>query len=229
MYYDTKKDFYIKQYGPAAVVTISSIVLILSGVFIYVKSTNSEDLIANKIDEEQTTNIDVTENILPENENINDEVIETNNVEEESNALVDETKSNAEVIKNFESLLVMQKSTELDVLNINESGTITVKVDCSKLEITLIGIDFKYSNNSTIEKMKEDLLNKKVQLVFDNVRMENNLTYAYIYCNNTLYNAELLKTGLVTLKTERNNIQLNNILASAQAYARENSLGVWNK
>lgn len=54
-------------------------------------------------------------------------------------------------------------------------------------------------------------------------------TYAYVFNGKTLYNAELLKTGLVTLKTERKNIKLNSELASAQAYARQNSLGIWKK
>jgi endonuclease YncB( thermonuclease family) len=166
------------------------------------------------------------------------EVIQTvdtsNNAAEETNAIIEETKveepkTDVVVNKYFETLPALEKSKEVNVTNVSDTGDITVESDGDKLEITLIGVDFKYSNQSAIEKIKTDLLNKKVKIAFDNLRSENNKTYAYIFSEKLLYNAELLKTGLFTIKTERKNICLNTELANAQALARQNSLGVWKK
>ncbi|MDD4387476.1 MAG: thermonuclease family protein [Clostridia bacterium] len=223
MYYDNKSTFYIKQYGPAVIVSVISIVLIASGVFIYLKSSDIGNPFKNKTEVTQ--------------------LVDTNSAtanKEETNALVSETKveevvvkntepANVENVKYFENLVASEKSKDVTVTNISASGSVTVEVDGDKLEVALIGIDFKYSKESAIEKMKTDLLNQQVKIVFDTLRSDSDRTYAYIFKDNSLYNATLLKTGLVTLKTERTNKELNNELSKAQTYARENSLGVWKK
>ncbi|MDF2865957.1 MAG: nuclease ue [Clostridia bacterium] len=236
MYYDNKKAFYMKQYGPAIIISVVSLVLIGSGIFIYLKSAGVVNPFAKDKEIAQTINTNAANTNTQENTNNLTPTIEK--VEEpvkvevpvvENNALVDETKTSTEIVKYFDNLAALEKSKEVNVVNVNTSGSINIEVDGDKLEITLIGIDFSYSNDSAKEKMKTDLLNKKVKIAFDELRSADGKTFAYVFNGKTLYNAELLKTGLVTLKTERKNIKLNSELASAQAYARENSLGIWNK
>lgn len=230
MYYANKQTFYIRQYGPAVIVSIVSLILIASGVFIYLKSTNTS---FNQTEVAQTVDTQNSNNTITENSE--EPVKEDDNLQEESNALasvpvepiVEEKK---EVVKYFENLPTLEKSKEVNVTNVSTSGTITVETDGDILEVTLIGIDFKYSSDTAVNQIKTDLLNKKVKVAFDKVRSANGLNYAYVYRDNKVsYNAEILKAGLVTLKSERQNTSLNKELASAQAYARDNSLGVWNK
>ena len=223
MYYDNKSTFYVKQYGPAVIVSVLSLVLIASGIFIYLKSSNMGNPFKNQTEVTQV----VDKNAAAVNK-------------EESNALVVEPKVEEVVVKPtepapvanlkyFQDLVALEKSKDVTVTNISTTGSVTVEVDGDKLEVALIGIDFKYAKESTTEKLKTDLLNKTVKIAFDKLRSDSDKTYAYVYKDNSLYNAELLKTGLVTLKTERTNTTLNSDLSKAQSYARENSLGVWKK
>lgn len=235
MYYANKQTFYIRQYGPAVIVSVVSLILIASGVFIYLKSTNTfnkQTEVAQTVDTQNSNNT-ITEN--SEEPVKNDDILQ-----EESNALVSvpeqpkveepKVEEKKEVVKYFENLPTLEKSKEVNVTNVSSSGTVTVETDGDILEVTLIGLDFKYSKDTAVQRIKTDLLNKKVKVAFDNVRSANGVNYAYIYRDNKVsYNAELLKAGLVTLKSERKNTSLNKELASAQAYARDNSLGVWNK
>lgn len=232
MYYDNKQAFYIRQYGPTVLIAVISVILIASGVFIYVKSSNIGNPLNNTTSQvaAQTANSDQANiNNSASTANLATVAKQEDNVQEETNALVDTSKTNTEVIKYFDNLPALEKSKEVNVTSVNANGTVDIEVDGDKLEITLIGVDFKYSNSSAIDKMRADLLNKQVKIAFDKLRTQDNLTFAYIFCGEKLYNAELIKTGLVTLKSERQNIQLNQDLASAQAYARQNSLGVWKR
>jgi len=222
MYYDNKSTFYVKQYGPAVIVSVLSLVLIASGIFIYLKSSNMGNPFKNETEVTQV----VDKNAAAINK-------------EETNALVVEPKVEEPVVKAepapvtnvkyFQDLVALEKSKDVTVTNISTTGSVTVEVDGDKLEFTLIGVDFKYAKESAIEQMKTDILNKQVKIAFDKLRSDSDRTYAYIFKDNTLYNATLLKTGLVTLKTERTNNTLNSDLSKAQTYARENSLGVWKK
>jgi hypothetical protein len=222
MYYDNKSTFYVKQYGPAVIVSVASLILISSGIFIYLKSSNMENPFNKKTEITQT---------IDKNE-------ATAALEEEKNALVSEPKveevvvktpAPTAVVKYFENLVALEKSKDVNVINVSTSGRITLETDGDKLEVTLIGVDFKYNKEAAVEQIKTDLLNKKVKIAFDKLRSDSEITYAYIFKDNLLYNAELLKTGLVTLKTERTNTELNVDLSKAQSYARQNSLGVWKK
>jgi len=225
MYYDNKSTFYVKQYGPAVIVSVASLILIASGIFIYLKSSDMENPFKKQTEITQV---------------IDKNAVTAQEEEEEKNALVSEAKvepvvvvtpapANVQVVKYFENLVALEKSKDVNVINVSTSGSITLEIDGDKLEVTLIGIDFKYNKELAIEKIKTDLLNKKVKMAFGKLRSDSEKTYAYIFKDNELYNAELLKTGLVTLKTERTNTELNIDLSKAQSYARQNSLGVWKK
>lgn len=213
MYYDNKSTFYIKQYGPAVLVGICSIVLIGSGLFIYFKNTSTNPL---KIETSKQVNNKNTV-VKPASENV------------ETEALINDKKTESNEINYFENLKTLEKSKELNVKNVSDSGYITVETDNQTIEISLIGIDLNSVNKAAISKIKEDLLNKKVKVVFDTKRIEENKTYAYIYKNDSLYNETLLKSGLVTLRRERENVSLMGKLTKAQEYARENSIGVWKQ
>lgn len=46
MYYENKRSFYIKQYGPAALVIVAALALIVAGVAIGLKSMNNSNVVA---------------------------------------------------------------------------------------------------------------------------------------------------------------------------------------
>ncbi|MEG1705405.1 MAG: thermonuclease family protein [Clostridia bacterium] len=229
MYYNNKSTFYVKQYGPAVIISIISILLISTGAFIYFKTSGMENPFKNKTEIADKNNSNVIDNKVEEKIVVDtipnkDEVVE-------KNAIVENNTEKEQVnTKYFDNLPSLEKSKEVKVTNISETGNITVEVNDAKIELNLIGVDYKYSNlNVIVEKMKTDLLNKNVKIAFDTVKVNNGITCGYVYNNKSLYNSELLKTGLVSLKTERQNTHLNKDLAKAQAYARENVLGIWKK
>lgn len=55
MYYENKKQFYIKQYGPAAIIIVVSLVLILSGIYLSLNSNNTPKEEVASIDKPSTT------------------------------------------------------------------------------------------------------------------------------------------------------------------------------
>ena len=48
MYYENKRSFYIKQYGPAALVIVAALALIIAGVVIGLRSMNNSNVVAEK-------------------------------------------------------------------------------------------------------------------------------------------------------------------------------------
>ena len=56
MYYENKRSFYIKQYGPIALVMVIALALIVTGVVIGIKSMNTSNVVAEKPDEIVDTN-----------------------------------------------------------------------------------------------------------------------------------------------------------------------------
>jgi hypothetical protein len=233
MYYDNKSTFYMKQYGPAIVVGVASIMLIGSGLYIYFKTSVNPLNRNTEIAKEQT--IKSNEIINEEKkEEVKQEIIETKTefkeepkVENTTSALKEETKPSSNISNYFQNMKSLEKSKEVTVKTVKYSGYITVETDNETLEFLLIGIDLKRLNNDIVDKIKNDLLNKKVKIAFDVQKQVDGSNYVYLFENNKLYNAELLKSGLLTLRTERQNISLIQELAKAQAYARDNSLGVW--
>lgn len=218
MYYANKSTFYVKQYGPAVIISAITLIVVGSGIYMYFKYPSVlGSLFKKNTNIAQTVNNTTTDTSTKKDDTV------------ESNALANEEKTEPIVNKYFETLPALQKSKDVTVTNVSSTGAITVQVDEDKMEITLIGVDFKYSKSSAFDKIKSDLLNKQVKIAFGNLRSENGINYAYVFQGKSLYNAELLKTGEATLKTERKNTELNADLASAQAYARQNLLGVWNK
>lgn len=226
MYYNNKSTFYVKQYGPAVIISIVSILLIGTGAFIYFKTSGMDNPFKNNMQIADSTQ-DKVEQKKEENKPKEELIVEKNAVVEDNIKNEVATTSNP---KYFDELPLLEKSKISKITNISKECRLTIEVDDAKVELSMIGVDYKNSNlDVIIEKLKTDLLNKDIRIAFDTVKSDNGMTYGYIYKENKLYNSELLKTGLVTLKTERKNNHLNKDLAAAQAYARENSLGIWKK
>ena len=48
MYYENKRSFYIKQYGPMALVIVAALALVVTGVVIGLRSMNTNNVVAEK-------------------------------------------------------------------------------------------------------------------------------------------------------------------------------------
>ena len=209
MYYDNKRTFYIKQYGPTLLVSVIALVLISVGAFVYFNSSSKNTLIASEPESNVT------------------EVAKNTNTED--NKIEEETALQDEEIHYFEKLETLVISELVDVASVENDGTINLKYKTDSIKVSMIGIDYKYATDETYNKIRTDLEAKQVKIAFDTQRDHNSIGQVYIYLNDELYNANLLKTGLVTLKSERTNVAQATVLSKAQAYARENKLGIWNR
>ena len=203
MYYDNKRTFYVKQYGPAVLVSVLALVLVSTGSVYYLAKSNNAD-----------------ENIVASNPT---EVVVQEPVEETS------ALQEVEVVPYFENLETLIISEEVDVASVDNNGVISLDKAGDKISVSMIGIDYKYSSVDTFNKIRSDLEGKKVKIAFDTQKEVNGMIYAYVYLNDDLYNEVILKSGLATLKSERVNVAQATKLSQAQAYARQNKQGVWNK
>ncbi len=234
MYYDNKRTFYVKQYGPTVIVSVIAIALISTGVLFYFNSNskNPNDAIASKPDEDLVdvaTNIEDNVNEVQEPEKVEPEPqpdvqAPAPSTEEETSALKE-----TEVVPYFSNLEKLIISNEVDVTSVDNNGNVSLEYNGDKLTVAMIGINYTYATDATYNKIKSDLEGKKVKIAFDSEREVNGTSYAYIYLNDKLYNATLLESGLATLKSERVNVALATDLSKAQADARSNKLGVWNR
>lgn len=201
MYYDGKRDFYIKQYGPKVLLAVCSVLLVACGTFIYLSTTST----ANKTSGE----------VVVASENLKDEKKIATGLPEE-----------------LSKLNVLEKSNTYTVDSVTDNGEVIVNVGEQQLKVVLIGDNIPKKSDELNSKISEDLKGKEIKLAFDEQKTEkkdNSKVYAYIYINDTLYNATLLENGSVTLKDEKTNKKLLSELTQAQAYAKQNALGVWAK
>lgn len=201
MYYDGKRDFYIKQYGPKVLLAVCSVLLVACGTFIYLSTTST----ANKTSGE----------VVVASENLKDEKKIATGLPEE-----------------LSKLNVLEKSNTYTVDSVTDNGEVIVNVGEQQLKVVLIGDNIPKKSDELKSKISEDLKGKEIKLAFDEQKTEkkdNSKVYAYIYINDTLYNATLLENGSVTLKDEKTNKKLLSELTQAQAYAKQNALGVWAK
>ncbi len=232
MYYDNKRTFYVKQYGPTVLVSVIALALISTGVIYYFGSNGKvqDDNIANNPDGQPlvdvATNIGSDENIeAPATEEQNKPVIDESEIPEETSAL-----KNVEPVPYFNVLEKLTLSDNVSVTSVDEKGNVSLKhSEGDTIVVSMIGIDYTYSTNATYDKIKKDLEGKEVKIAFDTEREVNGIGVAYIYLDGNLYNAKLLESGLATLKSERVNVALATDLSKAQADARSNKLGVWNR
>lgn len=222
MYYENKSSFYIKQYGPVVLVLVFSIILITSGVYIYMKSSA-----ATKAKQQQVAGVTDTSN-LQKTENQNKD--SQNNANVDTNKADDKTNTQTpSTVKSDESLKLLEKSSEGTVKSVANAGAISVQIGNDNYDIYLIGIDLSKSPADTMTKVSNDLKDKKVKIVFDVEKQEDSKYYAYLYLeDNTLYNETMLRNGMASLRVEKKNQTLLDILLKAQLDAKAKSVGIWN-
>ncbi len=218
MYYDNKSTFYVKQYGPAVLILIIAVVLIGSGIYIYVSKGTTTPKEAEVI---------VASDKLEEEKN-----------EESKEQINDTSKETTEVIKeeiitelpeDYYNLKTLERTSELKVEKVLDNHKVRVIIPNTnkKMDISLIGVNFNNSVSDIIAKMQEDLNGKNVKIAFDDVKVDNTNIYAYIYINDTLYNAKILEKGLATFQEEPKNKSLVTNLKQSQAYAKQMCVGIW--
>lgn len=201
MYYNGKKEFYFKQYGIPILTLAFSILLVGSGIYIYWAASTSH-----------TSN--------------NQMIIASNELQN-----VDNQISNVSILgEKLESLTSLQKSEEGTVTEVKDDASIIFLLEDKQIQINLLGVDTATPSESLIAKMKDDLLNKKAKLSFEDERIVGNNIYAYVYIDNsTLYNEKIIESGLAKINTESKNLSYQNDLIQAQAYAKQLARGVWKR
>lgn len=222
MYYDNKSTFYIKQYGPAVLILVIAVVLIGSGIYIYVSNSG--------------TNAPNQEVIVASDKLENEEKLEEPKVEEQVEEKKEEVKQEEQkeeiltsLPEEYSNLKSLEKTTEFKVEKVLDNKRVRVVIPNTnkKFDVTFIGINFNNSISEIVTKMQEDLKDKNVKLAFDTVKVDNSQIYAYIYINNELYNAKLLENGYATFQEEPKNKSLNTDLKQSQTFAKQQCVGIW--
>ena len=237
MYYDSKSDFYIRQYGPKVAILVLSVALVISGLYIYCSTrvgTNTTDnsvVVANSENTEKTND---NENKVVETEQNSLQNIEDKNTVESN--VVEEVKKDEEIViskgltASLKNLPILEKTSKATVSSVTEKNTIIVKLNSYYYEVNLIGIDYANSTATINNKLKEDLTDKEVKLAFDKVRVKDGQVYAYVYLSDDVsYNETLLKEGQARLKVESTNTSLLSKFVDAQKTAKSNNVGIWAK
>lgn len=221
MYYDSKSDFYIRQYGPKIGIAVLSIALIVSGVCIYcstLKGSKSTDIISaeNKIEENITT---------IENDSLQEVNQEQN--EEVDKVDIEISRGLTATLKNLD---ILGKTDPCEVESVTDNNSVVIFLGSRYYEINLIGIDYSRSPANINEILKENLEGKQVRLAFDKLRVKGGQVYGYVYLEDDIsYNETLLKDGLAIVKIEKTNTSLLSKLVEAQKIAKTNLVGIWKK
>lgn len=224
MYYDSKSSFYVRQYGPKVFFIVFSIVLIISGLYIYLSSNNviTNNNHQNQVAKNNENIIDDKNNNIPkENENT-----EEDNLKGEPKEDIKTVSTN--LSDSLNSLTILEKSKLGTVQSVTKDGKVIVEIEDSLYKISLVGIDYSKSPSNISEVMTNDLKDKSVNISFDKLKVKDSEIYAYIYIGDELYNKRLLNEGLATLKVERTNTSLLDELLNSQLYARSISKGIWS-
>lgn len=130
MYYENKRSFYIKQYGPAALVIFASLALIVMGVVIGLRSMNESNVVAeNPKDQIETPVVDSNAYAYTA-EAITGTVISTNGL----TVTVDSNNKTYDI--NLIGIMQNDKNTELPktISNDLKGKTVTVDYDSVKTE-----------------------------------------------------------------------------------------------
>jgi micrococcal nuclease len=100
-------------------------------------------------------------------------------------------------------------------------------------EVRYIGIDTPEQSDPYFEEAKE--LNRKmvegqrISLEYDHEKKDVYFrTLAYVWIENVLVNAELVKQGLARVYSRRPNLRYVNYFCSAQSQARKAKIGIWS-
>lgn len=235
MYYDSKSDFYIRQYGPKIGIALLSVAIIVSGICIYCSTQlNTNNSIVEAKNDEQL----IEQNSLKD-VNVYDDVKaseKTTDIQYESNEVLKEMdEKDIEISRGLTATLrnlkILDKTEKCKVNSISDNNAVVVFLGNRYYEINLIGMDYSRSSKGLTEIMKKDLEGKEVRLSFDKLRVKGGQVYGYIYLedNELSYNEYLLQNGLTFIKIEKTNTSMLNKLVNAQNEAKTNKLGIWAK
>lgn len=232
MYYDSKSDFYIRQYGPKIGIALLSVAIIVSGIYIYCSTqfNTPHPIMEAKNDEtiEQNSLKDV--NIY--DVEVYNEPVEIYTEPEEALEEMDEVDKEISrgLTASLRNLKVLDKTGKCKVESISDNNAVVVFLGNRYYEINLIGMDYSRSNKNITETMRKDLEGKEVCLAFDKLRVKGGQVYGYVYLDeNISYNEYLLQKGLTFIKIEKTNTSMLDKLVKAQKEAKENKLGIWAK
>ena len=220
MYYDSKSDFYIRQYGPKIGIALLSVAIIVSGIYIYCSTQdNSNKNIVEAKNEEQN----LEQNSLKEVQTYEEEYAQEGMDEID----IEISRGLTATLKN---LKVLDKTDKCKVESVSDNNAVVVFLGNRYYEINLIGMDYSRSNKNITETMRKDLEGKEVCLAFDKLRVKGGQVYGYVYLDeNISYNEYLLQKGLTFIKIEKTNTSMLDKLVKAQKEATENKLGIWAK
>lgn len=135
-----------------------------------------------------------------------------------------------------------QKEPYFEVTKIIDGDTIEVKINTQTEKIRMIGVDTPETldprkpvqcfGNEASAKTKELLLNKKVRLEIDTTQSDRDKyqrLLRYIYRDDGLFiNKWLIQNGYAHEYTYNIPYKFQQEFKTAEKYARENSLGLWN-
>lgn len=215
MYYDNKSAFYFKQYALPIIALVISVTLIGIGIYVYWASS-AENAEAQNLVNTNTTQKD-------------EESLTANQRKEDTSDDKKDTENMSLFIEYINSLQPLEKSTDIDIVSVDDSAIITVDLNGEKKELVLIGIDYDNTSSEFIQTLKNDLSGKKVKLSFDISRLKDNKIQAYVYLDNNMYNESILEKGLAKYKSDGTNKKCEKTLKEAQTYAKQLKLGVWAK
>lgn len=203
MYYNNKTTFYVRQYGPMILIVLLSVLFIGSGVLIYLNNSA-----LNKAPEEN--------------------IVASNNLEEVTTTVDQSVKTDKSLLPaELESLDILEKSSKVELIEVNASKQLVLSAKSKKFAVELIGVDFSNTSKEVMNEIYQELLSADLEIAFDKVKNDKKIAYAYIYKDRTLYNEKLLEEGKAILKNEKENISLIDTLKAAQAYAKQTRAGIW--
>lgn len=233
MYYDSKSDFYIRQYGPKIGIALLSVAIIVSGIYIYCSTqfNTPHPIMEAKNDEtiEQNSlkDVNVYEDVKVYNEPVEIYYESQEILEEMDEKDIEISRGLTASLRN---LKVLDKTAKCKVQSITDNNAVVVFLGNRYYEINLIGMDYSRSNKNLTETLKKDLEGKEVCLAFDKLRVKGGQVYGYVYLDEKVsYNESLLQRGLTFIKIEKTNTSMLDKLVNAQKQAKENKLGIWAK
>ena len=150
-------------------------------------------------------------------------LVATENIQEKN-----EENKEQKLDEKLYNLPALEKSELGKITKICDNGNIIFNYNNTEYELTLIGINTENAND-LINVLKNDLLNKDVNVAFDINKSNGEKVFAYVYLNDKLYNENLIERGITALKAEEINTTYNSDLIQAQAYAKQLNNGIWAK
>ena len=205
MYYDNKLGFYMKQYGTQIVAVVVCLIIIASGLFVYLKINNR-----NKTTVDVQAQVEQTQTVEEPTKNVT--------IENNDTMLSDE----------LNKLKPGEKAT-VKVATIDDKGVMVLISGDKRINAKMIGIEFSNELPDTLYLVDQDLSGKNVEIAFDETKTSNGYAMVYIYTDkDTLYNAKLLKEGKLTFDSTTSKKALEyNKLAESQAFAKQTLAGLW--